>query len=83
MTGLLARDYELARFGESWKWAGPDPLSDWFRRSARIYGNIVHLMDSPAERVPVISGAGPLPRLRHNFATDSKVRVRKLADSSS
>lgn len=45
---LADHDCELARFAEPWNWAGPDLLSDWFRRNARIYGNIVHLIDSPA-----------------------------------
>lgn len=77
---LANHDYELARFAEPWNWAGPDLLSDWFRRNARIYGNIVHLIDSPAERVLVLIGAGHLPWLRHNFATDPNVRLRKLAE---
>lgn len=77
---IMAYDYELARFGEPWNWAGPDLLSDWFRRNARIYGNVVHLVDGPAERVLVIIGAGHLAWLRHNFASDPNIRLRKLAE---
>jgi len=75
----MAYDYALAHFGEPWNWAGPDLLSDWFRRNARIYGNVVHLADDPAERVLVVIGAGHLAWLRHNFASDPNIRLRKLA----
>lgn len=77
---LMAHDYELAHFGEPWNWAGPHLLSEWFHRNARIYSNIVHLIDSPDERVLVIIGAGHLAWLRHNFTSDPKVSLRKLGE---
>lgn len=77
---LLAHDYELAHFGEPWNWAGPDLLSDWFRRNARIYGNVLALIESSNERVLVIIGAGHLPWLRHNFTHDPNVRLRALSE---
>lgn len=77
---LMARDYELAHFGEPWNWAGPDLLSDWFRRNARIYGNVVDLADTPNERVLVIIGAGHLAWLRLNFASDPNIRVRTIGE---
>lgn len=76
----LARDYKVAHLGEPWNWAGPDLVSDWFRRNMRIYSNILTLIDSPDERVLVIFGAGHLGWLRHNFATDPNVRLRNLAE---
>jgi hypothetical protein len=79
-AALMAHDYELAHFGEPWNWAGADLLSDWFQRNARIYSNIVHLTDSPYERVLVIIGAGHLPWLRHNLTNDPNVRLRKLGE---
>lgn len=75
---MMEKDYELAHFGEPWNWAGPDLMSDWFRRNIRIYGNIVSLATSSEDRVLVIIGAGHLPWLRHNFAADPGVRLRKL-----
>lgn len=76
----LAFDYQIAHLGEPWNWAGPDLLTDWFRRNIRIYSNVLQLIDSPDERVLVIFGAGHLGWLRHNFASDPKVRLRELAD---
>ena len=76
----FASYYRLAHFGERWDWAGPDLISDWFRRNMRIYSNVVQLVDSPNERVLVIFGAGHLGWLRHDFANDPSFRLRKLAD---
>lgn len=76
----LASDYQMAHLGEPWNWAGPDLVSDWFRRNMRIYSNVLNLIDSPDERVLVIFGAGHLGWLRHNFVTDPEVRLRKLAE---
>jgi hypothetical protein len=75
-----AFDYRMARFGEPGDWAGADLVSDWFRRNMRIYGNVVRLIESPAERVLLIYGAGHLGWLRHNFSSDPNLRLRKLAE---
>ena len=72
--------YRQAHFGEPGDWAGPDLVSDWFRRNMRIYSNIVKLVESPNERVLVIYGAGHLGWLRQNFASDPSFRLRKLAE---
>jgi hypothetical protein len=72
--------YRQAHFGELWDWAGADLVSDWFRRNMRIYSNVVQLVDSPNERVLVIFGAGHLGWLRHAFASDPTLRLRKLAE---
>lgn len=72
--------YRGAHFGEPGDWAGADLVSDWFRRNMRIYSNVVKLIDSPNERVLVIYGAGHLGWLRHNFANDPTIRLRKLAE---
>ncbi|HEU4479560.1 MAG TPA: DUF5694 domain-containing protein [Pyrinomonadaceae bacterium] len=72
--------YRQAHFGEPGDWAGPDLVSDWFRRNMRIYNNIVKLVESPNERVLVIYGAGHLGWLRQNFASDPSFRLRKLAE---
>ena len=72
--------YRQAHLGEPYDWAGADLVADWFRRNMRIYGNVVQLIDSPSERVLVIFGAGHLGWLRHDFASDPTIRLRKLAD---
>ncbi len=72
--------YRQAHFGERWDWAGADFLTERFRRNMRIYSNIVQVVDSPNERVLVIFGAGHLGWLRHDFASDSSFRLRKLAE---
>lgn len=75
--GLYLR---LAHFGEVGDWAGADLLSDWFRRNARIYTNIMGLVDSPNERILVIYGSGHLAWLRYDCANDPTVRLRNLAE---
>lgn len=72
--------FRLARFGEPGDWAGADLVSDWFQRNMRIYGNVAQLADSPSERMLVIYGAGHLGWLRHGFASNPSLRLRKLAD---
>jgi hypothetical protein len=76
----MASDYQIAHLGEPWNWAGPDLVSDWFRRNMRIYSNVLQLIDSLEERVLIIFGAGHLGSLRYNFVTDPTVRLRKLAE---
>ncbi len=72
--------YREAHLGEPGDWAGPDLVSDWFRRNMRIYSNVVKLVESPGERVLVIYGAGHLGWLRNNFASDPTFRLRKLSE---
>jgi hypothetical protein len=72
--------YREAEFGEPYDWAGADLVSDWFRRNMRIYSNVAHLADSPQERVLVIYGAGHLGWLQHDFASNPRLRLRKLAE---
>ena len=76
----LRNYYRLVRFGEPWNWAGADLLSDWFRRNMRIHSNVLQLVESPGERVLVIFGSGHLGWLRHSFASDPSIRLRKLAE---
>jgi hypothetical protein len=72
--------YREAELGEPWDWAGADLVSAWFHRNMRIYANVVQLVDSPAERILVIYGAGHLGWLQHDFASNPKLRVRKLGE---
>ena len=72
--------FQLAEFGEPWDWAGADLVADWFRRNMRIYSNVVHLVDSPDERVLVIYGAGHLGWLRYAFGANPNLHLRSLAE---
>ena len=74
--------YREAQFGEGGDWAGADLVADSFRRNMRIYSNVVQLADSPTERILVIFGAGHLGWLRHDFASNPNLRLRKLAEFS-
>lgn len=72
--------YQMAALSEPWDWAGPDLVADWTRRNMRIYGNVVHLIDSPQERVLVIYGAGHLGWLQQAFDGNPNIELRHLAE---
>lgn len=72
--------YRVGQVGESQDWAGADLVSDWFRRNMRIYSNVAQLADSPDQRVLVIFGNGHLGWLRHDFASNPRLRLRTLAE---
>lgn len=67
-------------YGEPGDWAGADLLAEWFRRNARIYSNVMQLVESPNERVLVIFGAGHLGWLRQDFAGNPNIRLHTLAE---
>ena len=67
-------------FGEVGDYAGADLLASWYQRNMRIYNNITNLIESPAERILVIYGAGHLGWLRQAAELDPTVRLRKLAE---
>lgn len=72
--------YRLAHFGEPADYAGADLLTSWYQRNMRIYNNIANLIESPAERILVIYGAGHLGWLRQAAENDPTVRLRRLAE---
>ena len=76
----VASYFRQAQIGEPWDWAGADLVSSWFRRNMRIYTNIVRLIESPAERVLVIYGAGHIGWLQHPIEASPNLRLRKLAE---
>lgn len=73
--GLYQR---MAHLGENGDWAGADLLADWYRRNARIFTNVIRIVDSPNERVLVVFGAGHLGWLRHAVSSDPTLRLRTL-----
>ncbi len=76
-NGLYMR---MAHLSEPGDWAGPDLVSDWYRRNMRIFGNIMRLVDSPNERILVIYGSGHLGWLQHNVVGDPSLVLRKLSE---
>ena len=80
VAGDMGFYYRQAHIGEPGDWAGADLVADWFRRNMRIYSNVVQLAASSNERVLAIFGAGHLGWLRHAFASDPSIRLRRLAE---
>jgi hypothetical protein len=76
----VAEYYAFVPYGDPFDYAGPDLVALWFQRNIRIYRNIVALAESPNDRILVVYGAGHLGWLRQDIASDSRVRLRKLAD---
>jgi hypothetical protein len=72
--------FQEVHFGEAGDYPGADLLASWYQRNMRIYANIVHLIESPGERILVIYGAGHLGWLRQAAGGDPTVRLRKLAE---
>ncbi|MGA8298681.1 MAG: DUF5694 domain-containing protein [Terriglobales bacterium] len=81
---IIAKDvafyYSLVPFGEPGDYAGSDLLAMWFQRNIRIYRNILSVIDSPNDRILVIYGAGHLGWLQQDIASDTSVKLRKLAE---
>ena len=78
----LALDMEFVYVGDLWEFAGADLLTFWFQRNLRIYNRITALIESPAERILVIYGAGHLGPLRQIVGADARVRLRKLSEAT-
>ncbi|HWI20062.1 MAG TPA: DUF5694 domain-containing protein [Vicinamibacterales bacterium] len=72
--------FRQGQFGNANDPAGADLVSAWFHRNMRIYSNIVGLIESPAERILVIYGAGHLGWLRQSIAGSPNITLRKLAE---
>jgi hypothetical protein len=72
--------FAVVPYGEPGDYAGPDLLAAWYQRNIRIYGNIVHLVESPNDRILVIYGAGHLGWLRQDVENDASVKLRKLSE---
>ena len=72
--------FTLAHLGEPGDYAGPDLLTEWYRRNIKIFNNVTKLITAPDERVLVIFGSGHLGWLRQDFANDPSIRLRKLEE---
>jgi len=72
--------YREAHYGEPGDYAGPDLLTEWYRRNIHIFNNVTKLVVSPEDHILVIFGAGHLGWLRQDFASDPTLRLRKLEE---
>ena len=71
---------QLVTYGEPGDYAGPDLLAAWYTRNIRIYGNIVKLVQKPADRVLVIYGSGHLGWLQEDVKMDPSLCLRTLGE---
>jgi hypothetical protein len=72
--------YREAHYGEPGDYAGPDLLTEWYRRNIHIFNNVTKLVASPEDHILVIFGAGHLGWLRQDFGSDPTLRLRKLEE---
>jgi hypothetical protein len=70
----------FARFTGNGGYPGPDLLAAWYGRNARIFGNLRNVIDSPADRVLVIYGAGHAYWLQRDVLDSDDLVLEHLAD---
>lgn len=62
--------YDIALIGDAETSPGANWVGSWYGRNLKIFGNLVRLADSPADRIVVVYGAGHAPLLAQ-FARES------------
>jgi hypothetical protein len=70
----------FARFAANGEYPGPDLLTAWYGRNIRIFGNLRNIIDSPADRVLVIYGAGHAYWLERDVLDSDDLVLDRLAD---
>jgi Family of unknown function (DUF5694) len=80
VAGDVGFYYSLVPFSDPDDYAGSDLIAKWYQRNIRIYSNMVHLVDSPNDRILVIYGAGHLGWLQQDVENDPSVKLRKLSE---
>lgn len=70
----------MARFTGNGEYPGPDLMAAWYRRNARIFGNLRNVIDSPDDRVLVIYGAGHAYWLQRNVLDSDDLVLDRLSD---
>ena len=70
----------FARFAGNGEYPGPDLLTAWYGRNARIFGNLRNAIDSPTDRVLVIYGAGHAYWLERDVLDSDDLILDRLAD---
>jgi len=70
----------FARFAGGGEYPGPDVLTAWYGRNARIFANLRNIIDSPDDRVLVIYGSGHEFWLQQNVLQSSDLVLERLSD---
>lgn len=70
----------MARFAGNGEYPGPDLMAAWYRRNARIFGNLRNVIESPDDRVLVIYGAGHTYWLQRNVLDSDDLALEQLSD---
>jgi len=70
----------MARFAGNGEYPGPDLMTEWYRRNARIFSNLRNIIDSPDDRVLVIYGAGHAYWLQRNVLDSDDLVLERLSD---
>jgi len=70
----------FARFAGNGEYPGPDLLTAWYGRNARIFSNLRNVIDSPADRVLVIYGSGHAYWLQRDVLDSDDLVLDRLAD---
>jgi hypothetical protein len=71
---------DFARFAGDGEYPGPDLLTAWYGRNARIFANLRSVIDSPNDRVLVIYGSGHEFWLQQNVLQSRDLVLERLAD---
>jgi hypothetical protein len=70
----------FARFAGNGEYPGPDLLTAWYGRNIRIFSNLRNVIDTPADRVLVIYGAGHAYWLERDVLDSDDLTLDRLAD---
>ncbi len=71
---------DFARFSGDGEYPGPDLLTAWYGRNARIFANLRQAIDSPEDRVLVLYGSGHEFWLQQNVLQSRDLALERLSD---
>ena len=76
------RDFylQMARVRSGDKFIGADVLTNWYQRNFRIFTNLIHLVESPQERVLVVFGNAHAPILRELCTSSPDLQLVEAND---
>lgn len=81
---LLAQGRELylqmARVRSGDQFIGADVLTNWYQRNFRIFTNLIHVIESPQERVLVVFGNAHAPILRELVQSSPDLQLVEASD---
>lgn len=71
---------ELMTVSGDGKYPGPDLNAEWYRRNARIFSNIRHLVTGPEDRILVLYGSGHDYWLQRDVLDSTDLDLAKFSD---